>query len=42
MYYVYVEGYKKAGGQTFTTGRNYITTVRGRRVSYIYSSAWDY
>ena len=43
-YYVYVEGYKKVKGKTYTTGLNYITyTGRGSstRSSVIYKDAWD-
>ncbi|WP_026526212.1 fibronectin type III domain-containing protein [Butyrivibrio sp. VCD2006] len=30
-YYVYVQGYKVAGGKTYTSGLNYITAVKGSK-----------
>ena len=30
-YYVFVQGYKKAGGRTYTSGLNYITAVKGKK-----------
>ncbi|MCR5655856.1 MAG: hypothetical protein K6G06_00205, partial [Butyrivibrio sp.] len=40
-YYIYVEAYKKVNGNTFTTGRNYITTVKGKKVSFEYASGYS-
>ncbi len=39
-YYVYVKGIKNVNGNTYTTGLNYITSVKKKATSCIYADTW--